>query len=56
MRRRVVGGAGRARRARLLAARAPPLDALQREEKAIDSVLGYTPFVRAGAARDTTSR
>jgi peptidoglycan/xylan/chitin deacetylase (PgdA/CDA1 family) len=29
----------------------PPADALVRGEKAIDSVLGYTPFVRAGGTR-----
>jgi peptidoglycan/xylan/chitin deacetylase (PgdA/CDA1 family) len=29
----------------------PPVDALERGEKAVDSVLAYTPFVRAGGAK-----
>jgi peptidoglycan/xylan/chitin deacetylase (PgdA/CDA1 family) len=53
------GGGGRAssagasaRTARAPAPRAlPSVDALQEGEKAIGSVLAYTPFVRAGAAR-----
>jgi peptidoglycan/xylan/chitin deacetylase (PgdA/CDA1 family) len=41
-----------ARAARSPALRAvPPVDALEQGEKAVGSVLGYTPFVRAGAAR-----
>jgi peptidoglycan-N-acetylglucosamine deacetylase len=42
-----AGTGARAPRANALRA-APSLDAQQREEKAIDSVLGDTPFVRAG--------
>jgi peptidoglycan/xylan/chitin deacetylase (PgdA/CDA1 family) len=30
---------------------APPIDALERGEKAVDSVLAYTPFVKIGGAR-----
>ncbi len=45
-----AGTGARAPRATALRA-APSLDAQQREDKAIDSVLGYTPFVRAGGAR-----
>ncbi len=45
-----AGAGGRAPRASSAPA-VSPLDALQREEKAVDSVLGYTPFVRAGAAQ-----
>jgi peptidoglycan/xylan/chitin deacetylase (PgdA/CDA1 family) len=29
----------------------PPADALERGDKAVDTVLGYTPFVRAGGAQ-----
>jgi peptidoglycan/xylan/chitin deacetylase (PgdA/CDA1 family) len=30
---------------------APPIDALERGEKAVDSVLAYTPFVKAGGTK-----
>ena len=50
-RRRVLGGRRRARAARGSPRAVPPTDALKRGDKAVDSVLGYTPFVRAGATK-----
>ncbi|HLB22198.1 MAG TPA: polysaccharide deacetylase family protein [Solirubrobacteraceae bacterium] len=45
-----AGTSGRAAHAASLRA-VPPADALERGEKAVDSVLSYAPFVRAGGMR-----
>src|SRR6185437_5942544 len=45
-----AGTSGRATHAASLRA-VPPADALERGEKAVDSVLSYAPFVRAGGTQ-----
>jgi peptidoglycan-N-acetylglucosamine deacetylase len=45
-----AAGGAHARHAASLRA-VPPADALERGEKAVDSVLGYTPFVRSGGTQ-----